>query len=98
MSRGKKYQGGSKLRSFRLPIVGYEQAEVRIQALLDSIASESVNDVHASCYMNSTNLANIVSNELGNDINYIRYYCGCAMTNDTFRKAIGCRIARVDHR
>jgi hypothetical protein len=40
MSRDRKYTGGSKVVSFRLPVIGYNEAITRVNELLNTIAME----------------------------------------------------------
>ena len=77
MSRERKYAGGSKVVSFRLPVIGYNEAMARVNELLNTIANEG----------NKTELNNTIV-----------YNCGCTLIGGKHIKAIGCRLAIVDHK
>ena len=80
MSRERKYKGGSKVVSFRLPLIGYNEAMQRVNDLLNIIAIEG----------NGKD-----KNQLNSPIIYV---CGCTLSSGKHTKAIGCRLAVVDHK
>jgi hypothetical protein len=94
MSSYRKYTGGSKVVSFRLPIKGYKEAMARVNALLDTIARES-NDKPANATKPEEARDNTVLNK---EDTSLTYQCGCTTNNILFRRASGCSLARVDHR
>ena len=102
MARISKYKGGSRLTTFRLPTEGFKSTRARVQALLNEIAGEMKDK-------GKTTLSPVVASAktilgIKEVINPIEdngktvYVCGCTVENDLFRRAFGCRIARVDHR
>lgn len=99
MTRLSKYNGGSKLTTFRLPIEGHKSTRVRVQALLDEIASESQYKRQIAVKSTGASAKTTLDNNVVRDkISNVMYNCGCSNDGSLFRRAFGCRIARVDHR
>lgn len=93
-----RYTGGSRVRSFRLPIEGYTSAVARVNALLDEIANEmresDSNDVSPMVASAKTTLTNKAPSK---QIDSIIYECGCSYDGGIFRRASGCKVDRVRH-
>ena len=103
MTRVSKYAGGTKIVSFRLPIDGYVQARERVQILLDKIAIEMQDNSTPAKKKRQVNAMTVMKRKAFKQsktiaIQGVTYECGCCIDNELFRRAIGCRIARVDHR
>jgi len=103
MTRVSKYAGGTKIVSFRLPVDGYVQARSRVQALLDKIAIEMQDNSAPAKKKRQVNAMAVMKRKAFKQaktiaIQGVTYECGCCIDNELFRRAIGCRIARVDHR
>lgn len=99
MTRLSKYNGGSRLTTFRLPIDGYKSTRVRVQALLDEIANESQHKREIAVKSTGTSAKTALANNVAREkISNAIYKCGCSNDGALFRRAFGCRIARVDHR
>ena len=103
MTRVSKYAGGTKIVSFRLPIDGYVQARGRVQILLDKIAIDMQDNSTQAKKKRQVNAMTVMKRKAFKQaktiaIQGMTYQCGCCIDNELFRRAIGCRIARVDHR
>jgi hypothetical protein len=91
MSRERKYTGGSKVVSFRLPVIGYDEAMARVNDLLNTIAIEG-NAMQSEAFTDND------SQSIHRyDVESITYQCGCSNIQGKHVKALGCRIAIVDH-
>jgi hypothetical protein len=96
--RKEKYAGGSKVATFRLPLEGFSSARVRVNELLDQIASEMSlerqNDVSPTTKQSKTTLEPKVVNQ---DISVIAFSCGCTLEGVLFRRDNSCKVLRSKH-
>lgn len=88
MSRKSKYIGGSRVVSFRLPLVCYDDAMNAVYNVLSNY--EPKHNGPTLIDNNNNTISSLHSEET-------IYKCGCALVGGLFRRSFGCKIVRVDH-
>ena len=96
--RKEKYAGGSKVATFRLPLEGFSVVRMRVNELLNQIASEmsleSQNDVSPTAKQSETTLT---PKAVKQDISVITFKCGCTLDGVLFRRDNSCKVLRSKH-
>lgn len=110
--RSSKFVGGSKLVSFRLPLVGLDDVKAKIKALIDGyelngsiIHKEAVNAVD-----NPINVKERPKEKVLIKVDKVKpivdtvstndnsYSCGCEYVGTLFVRSKGCKLARELHK
>jgi hypothetical protein len=96
--RKEKYLGGSKVATFRLPLEGFSSVRMRVNELLNQIASEmsleGQNDVGPTTKQSKTTLTPKVVKQ---GVSVITFGCGCTLDGVLFRRDNSCKVMRSKH-